>query len=499
MTSTPGSIISPESVPRVVGGGTSAAKGLTPADWFVLSRVDGSTPVRVLRQLVGLSESEFGAAIRRLVDAGLLAVPGLSAPRPQQAAPKPASSPTPPQDSFGTAASRSSGPTATAAPATEKPAARRASDTSGSYSFATSQGGEPTPERGPSARSGHVSGSHQAVGVARPSEAEPVVLGVSIVPEGWPVSFSRFCGGVAESALVSGDALSREQKLVLLYFEASLKKITYYQLLGIQGDADPGAVRAAYFRMSKAFHPDRWFRKEIGEFDRVLIGVFKWLNRAYMVLSAPRKRKGYDRLLQQGYIGEWQLEEADDSRRTAKRAAEASAASEAARAQAAAAPAAGPEREQSARPLANGPIEGRAAAAASFAPPSTPETRSADSGRAVGVLLMRARKASADGDWASAADAYLRAVQLQGTSELRILAVECMLKANSDPSEIEREVRAATTDAIDDMRLLILEAEVARRLGQVDRAARCYSSVLAREPANPVARLGLERLGVTPD
>lgn len=479
MTSNPGSGISPDSVPRVVGAGTAGAKGLTPTDWFVLSRVDGTTPVRMLRQLVGLNEADFNAALRRLVDAGLLAVPGISAQAPASSARPPVAAPP---------------------PVVEKAAPARANVPSGSYNFAGSQGAEPAPARSSSARTSHASGSQAAVGTAKPGAVDTLVLGAAVVPNGWPVAFARFSAGVEESALQGGDALSREQKLVLLYFDAFLRKVTYYQLLGISRDADASAVRAAYFRLSKVFHPDRWFRKDIGEFEHTLVGIFKWLNRAYLVLSAPKKRKGYDRLLQQGYVGEWQLEEADDNRRVAKRAADATAAGEASRVAAAeSARTAEAEPERGSRYPASGPTEGRPAAAAGPQTSSTPETRSADSGRAVGVLLMRARKASADGDWSGAADAYLRAVQLQGTSELRILAVECMLKANADPNEIEREVRAAATEAADDTRLLILEAEVARRLGQVERAARCYRSVLQREPSNPIARLGLERLGVTPD
>lgn len=268
----------------------------------------------------------------------------------------------------------------------------------------------------------------------------PTVLSLELAPKNWPVRFEQFTFDPNEMA--TGTALTDEQKQVVLYFHYHLRRVSYYDLMSLAKDADRREVKRAYFALSKAFHPDRWFRKDVGLFGERIEEVFKWLNRAYGVLGNPRKRKGYDRLLQRGYVGEWQLE--------------------------------GPTRDDSERPTR--PM------------PAVPTQRS------TGIIEVRARQAAAGGDWAGAADLYQRALKLAPTTELRIRMVECMLKANLDPAQIDKEIAGAADADRNDVRLLALEAEVARRMDDTERARRCYESMLKREPDNPVARLGLDRL-----
>ncbi len=420
-----GSGIPDEAVPEATGATDFGGAALGPTDWFLLSRVDGRTSVKALRQVSGLAAVDFDASLKRLVEAGLLGGVGVTAKAPPPPTPEP-----------------------------ERP-----------------------PERAP-----QQSGASRVVGPGRPKRevAESTVLSAAVLPPGWPTPFAQF--HAAQVDLQDGAALTTEQKRVILYFHRHLRAVTYYQLLGLATDAGPDEVRSAYFRFSKIFHPDRWFRKDIGAYEHRLVEVFKWLNRAYMVLSAPKKRRGYDRLLSHGYVGEWQID--DPSVRTTREPAAdvpAHAPGPTDAGSGRGAPSAGPQRP--------------AGVTESVAPGAGRAERPADAGRAVGTLLMRARKASQDGDWSAAADAYTRAVQLQPSRELRILAVECMLKAGAHPAEIDREIVLAGEGAEPDVRLLTLEAEVARRLGETERAVKSYRAVLALEPANPVARLGLERLG----
>ena len=69
---------------------------------------------------------------------------------------------------------------------------------------------------------------------------------------------------------------------------------THYELLGIAADADGGAVRRAYLEKSKRFHPDAWYRKQLGEFGPLLTKWFQRLSAAYQVLSDEETRNGYD-------------------------------------------------------------------------------------------------------------------------------------------------------------------------------------------------------------
>ena len=77
--------------------------------------------------------------------------------------------------------------------------------------------------------------------------------------------------------------------------EARADRITPYDLLGIGADADGAAIRRSYLEKSKRFHPDAWYRKELGEFGPLLSKWFQKLTAAYQVLSDEESRSAYDR------------------------------------------------------------------------------------------------------------------------------------------------------------------------------------------------------------
>ena len=59
--------------------------------------------------------------------------------------------------------------------------------------------------------------------------------------------------------------------------------------------ADAKAVKRAYFELSKEFHPDRYFRREIGSFAERLERIFKKIVEAYELLSDPTTRAEIER------------------------------------------------------------------------------------------------------------------------------------------------------------------------------------------------------------
>jgi hypothetical protein len=81
---------------------------------------------------------------------------------------------------------------------------------------------------------------------------------------------------------------------VLRDLEARGERLTSYQLLGITADADGAAVRRAYLEKSKRFHPDAWYRKDLGEFAPLLSKWFQKMAAAYQVLSDEETRASYD-------------------------------------------------------------------------------------------------------------------------------------------------------------------------------------------------------------
>ena len=58
---------------------------------------------------------------------------------------------------------------------------------------------------------------------------------------------------------------------------------------------DGGAIRRAYLERSKKFHPDAWYRKDLGQFAPLLSKWFQKLAAAYQVLADEELRLDYDR------------------------------------------------------------------------------------------------------------------------------------------------------------------------------------------------------------
>src|SRR6266436_6605949 len=74
-------------------------------------------------------------------------------------------------------------------------------------------------------------------------------------------------------------------------------KRDYYEVLGVNRDADEQALKGAYRKLALQFHPDRNPDNKDAE-DR-----FKEAAEAYSVLSDSQKRAAYDRFGHQGLQG----------------------------------------------------------------------------------------------------------------------------------------------------------------------------------------------------
>lgn len=93
-----------------------------------------------------------------------------------------------------------------------------------------------------------------------------------------------------------GDLSEAQKRRVLVAFYG-LEGKNYYQQLGVDQDADKKAVRSAYFELSRLFHPDSMFGKDLGTFKTKMETVFKRLTEAYEVLGRSQRRKEYDEYL----------------------------------------------------------------------------------------------------------------------------------------------------------------------------------------------------------
>lgn len=467
-------------VPATTTVSPDPAVVLSPYDYFLLSRIDGRTTLRVLRQIAGTGEAEFDASFTKLIAAGLARVPGVqrddalsalgldagAAPpaatiAPPSAAPPapapPAPSPRTPAAASASAAVPEAGPPSAAAPVVSTAPVAAPVQEDSDVDDHDDDDDDPLDVVPPTG----VGERYEAVATRQEKavKASTPRLTRELIPRGWPIPFQQFT--FDPETMATGPALDGEQKQVVLYYHYHLQRVSYYDLLGLPSGASRRDVKLAYFRLSKAFHPDRWYRKETGEFGDYIEDVFKWLNRAYGVLSSPTKRRGYDKLIARGYVGEWQLEGPVATQ--AKRAH--------------------PPQQRGSGGDASG--DGRAGAT--------------DARRTMDALLLKARALEAAADWSGAVDLYNRAISVSPSADLRIRLVECMLKATMDPAEIDQHIAHARAEGAEAKGVLLLEAEVARRLGDVIRAESAYRGMLALEPSNPVARLGLEKLGASVD
>lgn len=79
-------------------------------------------------------------------------------------------------------------------------------------------------------------------------------------------------------------------------------KRDYYEVLGVERDADSATIKKAYRRMAKLYHPDK-FRNKPAEEIKVAEEKFKEASEAFSVLSDENQRARYDRYGHAGLAG----------------------------------------------------------------------------------------------------------------------------------------------------------------------------------------------------
>ncbi len=68
----------------------------------------------------------------------------------------------------------------------------------------------------------------------------------------------------------------------------------HYEVLGLERGASPTEVKKAYFRLAKAYHPDRHHEAGMETFHPMLEALFDRLTQAYDVLGHEQSRRSYD-------------------------------------------------------------------------------------------------------------------------------------------------------------------------------------------------------------
>ena len=95
------------------------------------------------------------------------------------------------------------------------------------------------------------------------------------------------------AVVLSGVDLTLEQLQTIDRFYDAVQSRDAFELLGIARTADKKDVKRAYFRLSKDFHPDRFFGKNLGPYSTRLTQIFQALKSSFELLSDDARRAAY--------------------------------------------------------------------------------------------------------------------------------------------------------------------------------------------------------------
>jgi hypothetical protein len=87
--------------------------------------------------------------------------------------------------------------------------------------------------------------------------------------------------------------LSAAQRARIDRLFAELDTRDAFALLELERTAEQKDIKRAYFKLSKEFHPDRFYGRDIGAYGEKLSKIFQAVKAAYEVLSHPERRAAY--------------------------------------------------------------------------------------------------------------------------------------------------------------------------------------------------------------
>jgi tetratricopeptide (TPR) repeat protein len=362
----------------------------TPEEFFLLSRITGRLSVSEICQISGLSRDKTMEALLKLHAAGLLELPGYVPPKPVDL-------------NFGAETVDGA-----ALPPEPAPPVQLA----------------PPTDAAPSAGRRPPAAPQQAPAAPGAADADPLYAR-------YPVPLSRFVGDAA--AMAEAVDLEQERRLEILYVYEHLERLDYFSFFGLTREADRKDIKAAYFALSKRFHPDLFYGKELGSYKARIEKIFLTINKVNQVLSHKDKRAEYEQQLAQQQ---------------------------------------GSPAAQSSSPQA-----------ASFAR-AEQDSGEADARKremAFNVLVRRGEKHEASGEFEAAANEYRKAFSLKHDVLIAVRGATLLMRTGRS-EEALLLAKAAVKENAGSGKPLIVLGDIHEELEQYQEALECYERALALEP-----------------
>ena len=94
---------------------------------------------------------------------------------------------------------------------------------------------------------------------------------------------------------MSKTPLTSEEISELNRLSALVDEVDHYRLLDVGKNSEASIVQQSYYKLSRRWHPDAFFRRDVGAYGPTIDKIFMGLTEAYQVLSDPKKKQVYDR------------------------------------------------------------------------------------------------------------------------------------------------------------------------------------------------------------
>jgi curved DNA-binding protein CbpA len=133
-------------------------------------------------------------------------------------------------------------------------------------------------------------------GSAHP-EARTIALLLSLRAKGAVVPAKVQAAGpsapTAAAALNEDVELTDERKREILEMEAALETKNHFEVFGVPTNVTQDELKRSFYELSRKYHPDRYFKKNLGSFRARVELVFRKLSQAYELMSDPKRRDAY--------------------------------------------------------------------------------------------------------------------------------------------------------------------------------------------------------------